>query len=207
MSVSTTIHLQQCLERLSSQDAAAKSELLAFARRRLKQLADQMFHRFPQLYSREHSDDLFQEAMVRLWQSLEDVGPTTVPAFMGLAALQMRRALCDLARAQFGREGDSNVVGGRTVRVEFRDVIGTSESPTEDARNAPEELACWSEFHAAADKLPEPCRTAFDLLFYHEMPQSEVALLMNVSERQVRRYWHHARLKLSRILDDSWPDI
>lgn len=206
MSISTTIHLERCLKRIEQRDATARAELLLFADRRLKILADRMFMRFPQLYSLEQSDDLFQEAMIRLWQSLEEVFPATVAGFMGLAAVQMRRALIDLARRHFGRNQQSDVDKDVT-RPMIHGGNTTLGGQPDDKRNAVEELLCWSDFHQAADRLPEPHRTAFDLLFYHELPQAEVAQLMNVSIRQVQRYWHSARLKLCEMMEGAWPEI
>ena len=206
MSGSTTFHLERCLQRLRECDDTARAELLQFARRRLKILADRMFLRFPLLYAREQSDDLLQEAMLKLWQSLDQVSPMTVAGFMGLAAAQMRRALADLARRHFGRENELNDMGSFN-----RPIILNGDSAVrrqiDDPRNSPSELASWTEFHTAAGVLSEPHQTAFDLLFYHELPQAEVAELMNVSVRQVQRYWSEARLKLCHELGGTWPDL
>lgn len=206
MSVPTTVHLQRCLLSLRDRDPSARGELLAHAQRRLQALADRMFHRFPSLHSHEHADDLFQEAMIRLWNSLEAIGPATVEEFMGLAALQMRRALCDLARYHFGR---SNRVGASEYVPLSVDGSGnlTVKINSKDAPNAPDELMRWSEFHSAVDRLPEPDRTAFDLLYYHELTHAEVAVLMKVSERQVRRYWQSARRQLFQMMEGVWPDL
>jgi RNA polymerase sigma-70 factor (ECF subfamily) len=81
----------------------------------------------------------------------------------------------------------------------------TFERHVADGTWSPDDLACWSEFHEAADRLPEPERTAFDLLYYHELPQIEVAGLMHVSERQLRRYWQSARRELHRVLEGMLP--
>ena len=201
----TTIRIRHCLERLNARDTAARTELLEHARQRLGLLAQRMFAKYPVLHDREQVEDVFQEAIVRLWKSLEEVGPTTVAGFMALAALQIRRALRDLARTHFGRkpvhESDKRrPIINRAAGASFDDRAA-------DGAWAPDELACWSEFHAAADRLPEPERTAFDLLYYHELPQAEVAEVMEVSERQVRRYWQSARRELNRIMDGSLPKL
>ncbi len=206
MSESTTAQMTRCLQRMNENDGEARAELLAYARRRLQLLSDRMFVRFPVLHSVEHSDDLFQEAIFRLWKSLEAVGPTTVAAFMGLAALQMRRALCDLVRKHLGR--DKRTAMPQTNSIAINGSVHFAAITHKDgATNSPEELMCWSEFHEAAERLSEPDRTAFDLLYYHELPPSEVALLMDVSERQVRRYWQSARRSLLRMLNGSWPKM
>ena len=159
MSLSTTVHLERCLNRLADRDDSARKELLEFAHRRLKILADRMFLRFPLLYSREQSDDLFQEAMLKLWQSLEQVSPLTVAGFMGLAAVQMRRALADLARRHFGRDNELNSVG-LYKRPIIHDGDFVIRQQADDPKNAPPELASWSEFHAAAGLLSEPHPTS-----------------------------------------------
>lgn len=202
---STTVRIRRCLERLGARDASARSELLEHARRRLSLLAARMFARFPLLHPRVQVDDLCQEAMLRLWTSLEEVGPTTVADFMGLAALQIRRSLRDLARNHFGRNPDTGA--GWNPRP-YVDPARAGEVDDQLAGNswAPEELACWSEFHAAADRLPEPLRTAFDLLYYHELSQAEAAEVMQVSERQLRRYWQSARLELQQMLEGFLPE-
>jgi RNA polymerase sigma-70 factor (ECF subfamily) len=203
--VTTTVHLQQCLQRLDGQDSTARSELLGYARRRLAVLADRMFSRFPLLHSREGSDDLLQEAMFRLWKSLEEVGPTNVGEFMGLAALQMRRALRDLARRHFGRKDGFQVSPDKVGAL--TGAGWALDSAADDPALAPDELASWSEFHESADRLVGPEKTVFDLLYYHELPQTEVAALMNISERQVRRYWQSARLQLHELMQGEWPEL
>jgi len=199
----TTVRLQHCLRRLAIQDDAARSELLEHAASRLAVLAKRMFSRIPALRHREDSEDAFQQAMLRLWESLEQVEPGTVAEFMGLAAREMRGALRDLARSHF--EMRNGVAGPETNPPLIRNQAFVCNKQLADSTWAPDDLACWSEFHAAADRLREPERTAFDLLYYHALPQGEVAELMQVSERQVRRYWQGAREKLARTLEEWLP--
>lgn len=204
--LSTTIMIQRCLGRLGRHDPEARAELLGHARRRLMLLAERMFARFPMLHQHEEVEDVIQEAMVRLWKSLEAVGPSTMAGFMGLVALQIRRALRDLARNHFGRDHSAHGFGNHRPAVNGNNGHTFENAPADSASN-PEALACWAEFHEAADRLPEPERTAFDLLYYHELPQAEAAVVMQVSERQVRRYWQSARLKLHRLMEGCWPEL
>jgi RNA polymerase sigma factor (sigma-70 family) len=201
----TTVVLQKCLQRWLLHDRNARQELLLFAKRRLRELVAREFSRYPSLRNFEQTDDLLQESMFRLWQSMEEVKPVSVIEFMGLAALQIRRCLCDLARKHHGRskqilsdDGDGNQVP-RPRFVPLNSKIG---DPNQES---PDILLNWAEFHDAAGMLPEPERTAFDLLFYGDLPQPEVAGLMNVSERQVRRYWQNARRILGKQLFWLWP--
>jgi RNA polymerase sigma factor (sigma-70 family) len=203
--VTTTVRLRRCLERLAEQDVKAREQLLEHARRRLAVLSERMFFRCSALHCREAADDLLQQAMLRLWQALEHVQPTTVAEFMGLAAHEMRWALGDLSRAHFGRK--NGTAGANTKRPVVNGTNGhTFHQRPADSTWAPDDLACWTEFHAAADRLAEPLRTAFDLLYYHELPHGEVAELMQVSERQVGRYWRSAREELHHMLKGWLPE-
>ena len=149
---------------------------------------------------------MFQQAMLRLWQALELVQPATVAEFMGLAAHEMRWALGDLARRHFGRNPGPTGAGTQAAPLSSAcQLTKTLDLQPADSTWAPDELACWSEFHAAADRLAEPMRTAFDLIYYHELSHLEVAELMQVSERQVRRYWQSAREELHHTLEGWLP--
>lgn len=206
MSVSTTVHLQRCLQRLAENDLLAQTELLTYVQKRLSDLTDRMFQQFRSLQFREQSEDLVQEAIIRLWKSLEEVGPITVDGFMRLAESQMRLALCDLARTYSGK--NLGLDSAETVSSAGDHAVDPAAKPViDDTANASDELACWSEFHHATDELPEPCHTVVDLLYYHELPQFEVASLMGISERQVQRHWNLARVKLSKKLDGLWPEV
>ncbi len=200
----TTVRLQRCLLRLANHEAKSRDELLEHARRRLTVLADRMFFRCPSLHFHEAAEDLFQQAMLRLWQALERVQPTTAAEFMGLAAHEMRWALSDLARRHFGRNPGPSGENSTRPAVTSNSSRILSLQPA-DSTWAPDELACWSEFHAAAGRLAEPTRTAFDLLYYHELSRSEVSELMHVSERQVRRYWQAAREELHHAIRGWLP--
>ena len=206
MSVSTTHHIERCLQRLQCDDPTVRTELLEFAQRRLKSLAERMFVRFPMLQYHVEADDLLQEAMLRLWKSVERVGPATVSEFMGLAALQFRRSLHDLARKHYGRQKSlrSNAINS-LVETPAGDWMLADRA--DDIQNAPEELMAWSEFHDAAGALPEPERTVFDLLYYHELPQIEVAALMQITDRHVRRLWQSARKQVILKVDGNWPEL
>lgn len=198
--VGTTVRLRRCLQRLDQNDPAARAELIEHARRRLTLLAERMFDRWRPLHRFEEADDVLQEAMLRLWQSLEEVGPTSVAQFMALSALQIRRALCDLSRDHCGRAPGAGQRKRQRPAINGAGSLVSRNDPA-DTTWGPENLARWSEFHAAADQLPEPEKTVFDLLYYHELTQIEAAQVMDVSDRQIRRYWLSARRRLNFMLE------
>lgn len=192
---STTVRLERSLNKVREGDQAAKAECLEVIRQRLVVLASRMYFRSPNLRQRFQAEDLLQESLIRLWRAMEGTVPASIADFMGFAAIQMRRALIDLIRSDAGRYVSRPVTRAQGEPVDSCDTTCGS----------PDELAVWSEFHIAVEQLPDPYRTVFDLLYYHELSQAEVAGIMNVSVRQVQRYWREARLKVRTTLDGSFP--
>ncbi len=112
-----TAVIQGCLDRLRAGDDSAHNALLASTRDRLARLARHMLRGFSGVSRWEQSDDVLQNALVRLDRSLRSVSPPTAQDFFRLAAAQIRRELIDLARHYFGPAGlgahhDTWVAGG-----------------------------------------------------------------------------------------------
>ena len=102
-----TTQFQRLLDGWAAGDDAARTELLERAAQRLLELTRRMFRNYPQLRRWEETDDVFQNAILRLYRSLGDVRPDSVRGFFALAATQIRRTLIDLARHHFGPEGSA----------------------------------------------------------------------------------------------------
>src|SRR5439155_19924909 len=98
-------YLRQCLDRRRAGDESARQELLAGACARLAELTRTMLKDYRRLKRWEQTDDVLQNALVRLHRSLQDVTPPSLRDFYRLAALQVRRELIDLARHYFGPQG------------------------------------------------------------------------------------------------------
>lgn len=200
------VSLQHCLDRLKRGDAEARDELIAKVSGRLTMLTARMLREYPGVARWEQADDVFQQAIIRLYRSLADFVPSTAEDFLRLASLQLRRELIDLARHYFGPEG----LGANHASSAAGSVDSNGGAPGRDpggSSSNPEKLAVWTEFHAAIERLPEMEQKVFDLLWYHELDQAAAAELLHVSERQVRRYWQSARLKLQHHLTNcgqSW---
>jgi RNA polymerase sigma-70 factor (ECF subfamily) len=191
----TDLHLY--LDRMRQGDAGARDELLQRIQRRLERLCHKMLGSYPEVRRLEETADVFQVAVMRLLKSLDELRPESTRSFYNLAAEQLRRTLLDLAkyyrraRRQAGlqvplapRQGDDSAAAPDPV------------SPDEP----PDELARWEAFHEAVFELPALERETFNLVFYGGWPQAEVARLFQVSERQVRRRWHSACIKLAKVI-------
>src|SRR5262245_5012979 len=192
-----TSELQQWIDRLQEGDSAARDRLLECAQDRLGMLARKMLRGFPGVQRWEGVEDVIQQAQLRLWRALQDIAPGTVREFVGLAALQVRRALIDLARPHFGPEGI-----GRTLQTP---VPGETSPEPRDTSADVVRLAAWSEFHEKIDGLPEKEREVFELHWYQGLTHGDTAEALNVSVDTVKRRWQSARLLLYEALDGELP--
>jgi RNA polymerase sigma factor (sigma-70 family) len=186
----TTI-IRANVEKMRQGDPAATDELFCTVQARLRDLGERMFVGFPSLKRWCELDDVLQNVALRLWRALETVTPTSTRDFLGLAAVQMRRELIDLARSFQGPYG----LARRHDSVANIDSL----APTHDD-NA--DLQRWTDLHEEAARLPEAEREVFDLIFYHGWTQSDVAEMCQVDVRTVRRRWAAAILQLRHVLAD-----
>ncbi len=183
--------LQSWLDRLrTGKDTDdAREEIINHACDRLRRLASRMLRSYPKLQRWEQSEDVLQEALLRLHHSLEHVQPESVSRFFGLAATQVQRTLIDLARRHFGPEGPG--------AYSHKDVYDTSVTPL---AGEPSTLPEWVEFYEILDALPCEEREVVNLLWFEGFTQQEAALILGVCERTVRRRWYSARYLLHSAL-------
>jgi RNA polymerase sigma factor (sigma-70 family) len=193
-----TAQLQNCIERLRQGHAGAVDDLIRHACARLQRLARKMLRGFPWVKRWEDTDDVFQNAVVRLCKVLRDAPPTDVRSFFGLAALQIRRELIDLSRHHYGPQGD----GANHASHENCDQSGGAVEKS-DITYEPCALARMTELHRQIDGLPTEEREVFDLLWYQELPQAEAAALLEVSVPTIKRRWLSARRRLHKLLGEE----
>ncbi|MFT3880743.1 MAG: sigma-70 family RNA polymerase sigma factor [Gemmatales bacterium] len=189
--------MQPLLERLRDGDGSAKSELISITYERFRSLAAKILHGgYSRLKQWEETDDVVQEAALRLWKSLEAVKPTSVREYLGLGATQIRRQLLDLTRRYYGRKG----TGDELVQVPDHSPAHAGELGEPDGAGGtwePSRLAQWTDFHMLVEKLPDEEREVVDLLIYQELTQEEAAEVIGVEKTTVKRRWREARRKIA----------
>lgn len=199
-----TTFMRQLVDRYQQGDAAASDELLRRISVRMQGIARRMLRRFPGVQRWEQSEDVVQNAILRLLRALRQVKPDTMRSFYGLAAEQIRRELLDLARHYYGPRGlgthhESNLhlesSGGNLVPR--REPAAPGEQP--------EDVERWTAFHEAIAQLPPEEREVFGLTFYHGWGQKEIGELIQKDERTVRRRWRAAVMKLNDLLKGQLP--
>jgi RNA polymerase sigma-70 factor (ECF subfamily) len=197
---SQSVQIQAWLDRLRSGDAAACDELLRCACERLHNLARKMLRSYPNVHRWEQTDDVLQNATLRLYRTLQQIPVETARDFFRLAALNIRRELLDLAKHHYGPQGHG------TRHASIADDSSLARLDTPDLSHEPSRIAAWSEFHQKIESLPELEREVFDLLWYQGLSQAEAAELLQVSERTIKRRWLSARLALSEALKGEIPE-
>lgn len=205
----TTSVIQGLLDRLAGGRAGESDRvaLLGCARERLEALTRRMLRGYPGVARWEQTDDVLQNAMVRLDRALKDEAVVTALHFFRLASTQVRRELIDLARHYRGPEG----LGAHYLSRAGRDDAGSSGGASPDleppeSTDDPGRLADWTEFHEAVGRLDDDDRETWDLLWYQGLTQEEAGGVLGVSASTVNRRWMKARLVLGRLLGGHFPE-
>jgi RNA polymerase sigma-70 factor (ECF subfamily) len=202
MSGGETTQIRGWVERYRAGDDSALNELLAHFEARLIGLTRKMLRAFPTVGRWEQTDDVYQEAAMRLRRALREVTPGSTREFFGLAALQIRRELINMAdinrhRLTPSRVGQYGSQDGVSDSVQSRESVDDGEGLVE--------LDTWTEFHDAAAALPDELHEVFHLIWYDGLGQAEAALILGVSLRTVGSRWQKARLTIHRALGGRLP--
>ena len=199
---SITARIQGSLQRWERGEEDARDELLALASDWLRRLAAVMLGDYPRVRRWEQTDDVLQNALVRLWRALQEVRPATAREFCGLAALQIRRELVDLARHHFGPQGH----GAHHVTESSPRAGGpAAPGPAAASSYSPARLAAWSDFHSQIARLPTDLRAAFEARWYLNLPHAEAAELLGVSLSTVIRHYQAACRQLHEVFQGELP--
>ena len=199
MNEGNTTQLQCCLDLLRTGDDQAREALIQKSCERLRRLTRKMLKGYPRLQRWEQTDDVLQNALVRLHRSLAEIKPKSSKEFFGLAATQIRRSLIDLTRHNFGPEGQA-------AHHETDYSRSGSDTPKYERGFEPHSLEGWEEFHKTVAALPEKEREIFGLLWINGLTQNEAAEVLGIDLRTVKRHWKSARLMIYEALGGQSPE-
>jgi RNA polymerase sigma-70 factor (ECF subfamily) len=186
--------LAGCLERLANGDDSAREDILEVCNDRLRELSSRLLGRFAKVRRWDNTDDVAQNAAMRLYRALRDTVPDSPRGLMGLMATQIQRELIDLARKHAGpmsyaQNHDTNVRDGMNGGIAVVD-------EAEDVGDGLEEeipLERWETFHQAVENLPDEHREVFKLVWYLGADRETAAKTLGLSVRTVGRRWQEAR--------------
>jgi RNA polymerase sigma factor (sigma-70 family) len=200
-----TSRLTTCLERLAAGDLTARDEIIEVCGDRLRVLAHRMLARFPKVRRWDDTDDVFQNAAMRLHRALGEVPIDSPRSVMALAATQIHRELIDLARRY---AGPSSFAAHHATNAGPPGLLSGSAAPPGSAE-APEPadpLERWTQFHEAIAALPAELREVFHLVWYLDTDQKTIAALLGCSERTVKTRWREAREAVRAALGGQPPE-
>jgi RNA polymerase sigma factor (sigma-70 family) len=183
--------------RLRAGDSKATGLLLAQTCNRLRACTHQMLKGFACVRRFEDTDDVLQQALIKLCKALAKRRPENTTHFYNLASMQIRRRLIELARRHRGPLG----IGAN----HHSDPCGGLIQAVADPVGEPTNLDWWVAFHKAAKKLPKELRVVFHLIYYQGLTQEAAALELGKPIRTVRRRWQEARLKIAELLGVAGP--
>jgi len=187
--------MQERLEQAIAGDAAAVDALLRHFGARLNVLTRRMLGSYERVKRWADTEDVLQNALVRLLASLREVRPATPREFLALATLQIRRELIDQARHFYGPQG----MGAHHDSQAQRGSAQAAALEPADTSHEPSALAHWTELHEQIGALPDEEREVVGLLFYQGLSQPEAAAVLQMPLRTLQRRWHDALVKLHRV--------
>ncbi|MDB5307653.1 MAG: polymerase, sigma-24 subunit, subfamily [Gemmataceae bacterium] len=157
-------------------------------------LARRLLRDDPAVRRWEQTDDVLQNALLRLHRAVKATKPATTRDFINLAATRIRRELKDKFRHHYGPEGHaahhkSDPGGNDSARPPLHEAQA-------DSTAGPQTSARMKEIHEQVEQLPVEVREVFDLIFYLGLEQAEVARRLGVSVPTVKRRYREARLLL-----------
>jgi RNA polymerase sigma factor (sigma-70 family) len=197
--------LSSCLDRLAAGDLTARDTILELCSGRLRTLASRMLSRFPNVRRWDDTDDVFQNAAMRLHRALGQMRVESPRSVMALAATQLHRELIDLARRH---AGPSSFAANHVTNVRpAADKSGYPQPAGEPEEDTPADvLDRWTLFHEAISALPDSQREIFHLVWYLGADQKTIARLLDCSERTVKTRWREAREAVRTSLDGRSPE-
>ena len=197
--------LTTCLERLAAGDLTARGEIIEVCADRLWVLAHRMLSRFPKVRRWNDTDDVFQNAAMRLHRALGQVPIDSPRSIMALAATQSHRELIDLARRY---AGPSSFAANHATGAGHPGPLSGSAAPPgiADTPEPADSLERWTQFHEAIAALPAEPREVFHLVWYLDADQKTIAALLGCSERTVKTRWREAREAVRAALEGQPPE-
>ena len=193
----SSAELQNLIDRLRAGDDKARRELLERAHNRVVRIAATIFKQdFPGLRGRREVESVVSEVWIRLMGALVTVHPETVDGFFGLVFQKVRHVLLDMANRQ-RRDGALR----HRAAGDSNDRDNPKAADPSDTTYDPSRLAMLTEFHQQVENLPEDERSVFELCYYGDFTQAEIAQIRQMHPKQVSRLWLLATGRLARWLE------
>jgi RNA polymerase sigma factor (sigma-70 family) len=193
------------LDRLAGGDLTARDEIISLCADRLRTLAHRLLAGYPTVRRWDDTDDVFQNAAMRLYRALAQVRVGSPRDLMALATTQLHRELLDLARHHSGPTSHAANHGTNVARRG----AAPGQSVVHHVDRMPEtddHLDRWTAFHETIERLPAEQRELFHLVWHLGADQKTIARLLDCSERTVKTRWREVREAVKGALDGQAPE-
>ena len=197
--------LAGCLKRLAKGDDSARQDILEVCNDRLRELSSRLLGKFAKVRRWDNTDDVAQNAAMRLYRALGDTVPDSPRGLMGLMATQIQRELIDLARKHAGPMSYAQNHDTNVARDGMNSGVFLVDEAEDSGDGLEEELPLerWESFHAAVENLPEEHREVFRLVWYLGADRETAAKTLGLSVRTVGRRWQEAREMVARAVESG----
>ncbi|MFO0943362.1 MAG: sigma-70 family RNA polymerase sigma factor [Pirellulales bacterium] len=198
MSTNTSIELEPLLAEFLLHPERGRQQLLEKSLNRLRRLANRILTQsFPAIRQQHDLDSVVNELWIRMQQAMSSVNPPTLEDYFKFAAHKVRQILLDLIareeRAMLNRHHRANA---------SNDSRNLQSVEVECLTDDPVRLSAWTQFHQQVNQLPEEERRVFELHYYLDLTQAEIAGVLSMQPRQVSRLWVSALEQLRKAC--SW---
>ena len=197
--------LAECLKRLAAGDKGARDSIIELCNGRLRELCSRLLGKFAKVRRWDNTDDVAQNAAIRLYRALGDTVPDSPRGLMGLMATQIQRELIDLARKHSGPMSYAANHGTNARDGSQGDVFHVDEAAQSSDSDSDEELPLerWESFHVAVEQLPDEHREVFKLAWYLGLDQNAVAETLGLSRKTVQRKWQEAQEMIAKTMGEG----
>ena len=195
--------VEDCLRNLAAGDDSARERILELCDVRLRHLTQRMLRGFPAVKRWEDTDDVYQNAMLRLYKCLGEVTIESPREIMALAATQIHRELIDLARHHAGPMSFS---ANHATGIHPIDDHSNSRHPQDKGDDTATTIDRWTHFHQAVEMLSAEDKEVFQLVWYLGAEQKTIANLLGCSVRTVKTRWRRARESIRTALNGEPPE-
>lgn len=188
--------IQHLLDRANQGDTEARKQLMALTYDRLCKLAGKILtESFPTLRNAHDVNSVVHETWLRLDLALEKTKLPTAADFFRFAAHKIRQVLLDMIERQRKLARPESILHAETDGPEDRFELSHS---TYDPRR----LAEWTDFHQRVQQLEPELRSVFELHYYLDIPQTEIAKLLELHPRKVSYLWVAATESLAEAFEE-----
>ena len=163
----------------------------------------QTIKRNPKLRHWVQESDVRQEVLLRFVKAIRVTEINNDAHFIHLLLLQLRRTIVDLHRNMYGPNGWALNLKSDPDAIQSEKLTNEGLTRSIFANGEPITVDEWIDFHNSVGSLPEEEQLVFEMMFYGQFTDKDVAELLGCTDRTVRRHWRNARVQLQKMINDN----